>query len=36
MPEQFDFSESVVSVIHGDTKKYVDEAFARQTAQIRT
>jgi hypothetical protein len=35
LPEQFDFSESVVSVIHGDAAKYVKEAFARQDAQIR-
>jgi Domain of unknown function (DUF4157) len=34
LPEQFDFSESVVSVIHGDAAKYVKEAFARQDAQI--
>jgi hypothetical protein len=35
LPDQFDFSESVVSVIHGDAAKYVKEAFARQDAQIR-
>jgi hypothetical protein len=35
LAEQFDFSESVVSVIHGDAAKYVKGAFARQDAQIR-
>jgi hypothetical protein len=35
LPERFDFSESVVSVIRGDPAKYVKEAFARQDAQIR-
>lgn len=33
LPEQFDFSESVVSVIHGDPDTYVKEALDRQRAQ---
>jgi len=36
LPEQFDFSESVVSVIRGDTDSYVKDAFARQNEQIRS
>jgi hypothetical protein len=35
LPEQFDFSESVVSVIHGDAGQYVDAAMAAQREQIR-
>jgi hypothetical protein len=35
LPEQFDFSEAVVSVIHGDPQKYVDAAVAAQRDQIR-
>jgi hypothetical protein len=36
LPEQFDFSESVVSVIDGDPKAYVDQAFELQQKQIET
>jgi hypothetical protein len=36
LPEQFDFSESVVSVIRGDPDTYVKDAFARQNEQIRS
>lgn len=35
LPEQFDFSEAVVSVIHGDAGQYVDAAMAAQREQIR-
>ncbi len=35
LPEQFDFSESVVSVIDGDPKGYVDQAFDLQKSQIK-
>lgn len=35
-PEQLDFSESVVSVIRGNPKPYVSDAFARQRAQINS
>lgn len=35
LPEQFDFSESVVAVIRGDTDTYVTDAFARQDEQIK-
>lgn len=35
LPEQFDFSESVVSVIDGDPKAYVDQAFDLQKSQIK-
>jgi hypothetical protein len=36
LPEQFDFSESVVSVIEGDPKAYIDQAFELQQKQIET
>lgn len=35
LPEQFDFSESVVSVIHGDTNAYVKNALTLQNTQIQ-
>ena len=36
LPEQFEFSESIVSVIRGDPDSYIKEAFARQNEQIRS
>lgn len=35
LPEKFDFSDSIVSVIDGDPKAYVDQAFDLQKSQIR-